>query len=210
MGLYERWVLPHVVNLACSARPQMRQRERLIPRAAGRVLEIGVGTGLNLPLYDRARVEAVWALDPSEAMLARADRQRAGAPVPVELLRAPAEQIPLEDASVDTVVITYTLCTIPDPARALAEARRVLRPGGELLFCEHGRAPEPTVRRWQERLNPVWGRLGGGCRLDRDAPGLIRAAGFALEEVDAGYLPGWRFASFNTLGLARRPDPARA
>jgi ubiquinone/menaquinone biosynthesis C-methylase UbiE len=202
VGLYQRFVLPTVVNLACGSKPAMRQRAKVVPRATGSVLEVGFGSGLNLPFYDRTRVRHVWALDPSAEMWALAAERVRRSGVRVEPLRASAESIPLEDASADTVLVTYTLCTLPDARRALEEMARVLKPGGALLFCEHGAAPDAGVRRWQDRLNPVWGALGGGCNLNRAIPSLIVDAGFRLCDLDSMYIPGWRPASFNYWGSA--------
>jgi ubiquinone/menaquinone biosynthesis C-methylase UbiE len=173
-----------------------------VPRARGRVLEVGAGSGLNLPYYDTSRVTQVHALDPAPELWRMAADRVAATTIGIEYLEAPAEAVPLPDRSVDTVLVTYTLCTLPDVAGALAEARRVLRPGGELLFCEHGAAPDAGVRRWQDRLNPAWRRLAGGCHLNRDAPAMIEAAGFRLTTVESMYLPGWRPASFNVWGAA--------
>ena len=202
MGLYARYVLPRLVHLACSAEPNMRQRQKVVPQASGRVLEVGVGSGLNLSFYDPTRVTKVWALEPSPELRRMAKAAAAAASVDVEVIGLPAEEIPLEDASVDTVLITYTLCTIPDPVRALRQMARVLAPGGRLIFCEHGAADDPQVRWWQDRLTPVWRRLGGGCHLNRQIPVLIEAAGFRIEVLDTMYLPGWRPATFNYWGSA--------
>ena len=202
MGLYARYVLPRLVHLACSAEPNMRLRQKVVPQASGRVLEVGVGSGLNLSFYDPTRVTKVWALEPSPELRRMAKAAAAAASVDVEVIGLPAEEIPLEDASVDTVLITYTLCTIPDPARALRQMARVLAPGGRLIFCEHGAADDPQVRWWQDRLTPVWRRLGGGCHLNRQIPVLIEAAGFRIEVLDTMYLPGWRPATFNYWGSA--------
>ena len=202
MDLYDRYVLPRVVHVACSGRTQMRQRAKLVPRARGRVLEIGIGSGLNLPFYDAARVSKIWGLDPSPQMRAMAAKVARRVPIDVELVGVSGDQVPLDSASVDTVVITYTLCSIPDPEAAVREAARVLKPGGELLFCEHGEAPDQSVRRWQERLTPIWSRLGGGCHLGRPIPAIIERGGFRLTAVETMYLPGWRFASFNYWGVA--------
>jgi len=207
MGLYERFLLPHVVHYTCSRRPQLRQRQKLVPGASGEVLEIGFGSGLNLGYYAPDRVERVWALEPAEEMWELGRRAAEEAPFPVEALRASAEEVPLPEGSVDTVVVTYTLCTIPEVGRALDEARRVLRPGGALLYCEHGLAPDASVRRWQRRVNPIWKRLGGGCHLDRDIPALLRAAGFDLDRPESRYIPGWRPASFNYWGRAVPSEP---
>ncbi|NHA15117.1 class I SAM-dependent methyltransferase [Thioalkalivibrio sp. XN279] len=202
MGFYSRHVLPHVVHLACSTRSAMRQRAEVVPQAHGRVLEVGFGSGLNLPFYDPARVSMVWGLDPSAEMHAKADAAVAAARFPVELVEAPGDRIPLRDASVDTIVTTYTLCTIPDTDAALAEMRRVLKPGGELLFCEHGLAPDRWMQRQQALLNPLWRRLGGGCNLDRHIPQVLEAGGFQVREMDARYIPGWGPAAFNYRGSA--------
>ena len=202
MSLYARHILPRLIDFTCGLKPTMRQRAKLVPQARGRVLEMGVGSGLNLPYYDAARVTQLHALDPSPELWRLAAERVDRARIAVEYLEAGAEAVPLGDRSVDTVVITYTLCTLPDVAGALAEARRVLRPGGRLLFCEHGAAPDHGVRRWQNRLNPAWRRLAGGCHLNRDAPALIEQAGFRITALDSMYLPGWRPASFNVWGSA--------
>lgn len=205
MGFYDRHILPRLLNLACGAKVIRRQRQKVVPLAAGRVLEIGIGSGLNLPIYDPARVDLVIGLDPSAEMLAFARRAAQDVLFTVEYLALEGERIPLEAASVDTVVVTYTLCTIPDAATALDGMRRVLKPGGRLIFCEHGQAPDAAVRRWQHRLNPLWNRIAGGCNLDRDIPGLLTAAGFRIETMDSMYLPRTpRFAGFNYWGTATK------
>lgn len=202
VGLYARYVLPRLVHWTCRLEPARRQREKVVPRVGGRVLEVGFGSGLNLPFYDAAEVERLWALEPADEMWRLAREAVAGAPFPVERLAAEAESIPLPDRSVDDVLVTYALCTIPDVAAALAEIRRVLVPGGRLVFCEHGAAPDPAVRRRQDRLDPLWSRLAGGCHLNRSAPDLLRAAGFHIDELSSMYLPGWKPATFNTWGTA--------
>ena len=204
MSFYDRHILPIVLNLSCGTKVVQRQRQKVVPLAEGRVLEIGIGSGLNLPFYDPARVERVIGLDPAEEMLAYARRKSVDLPFPVEYLALEGEHIPLERESVDTVLVTYTLCTIPDAVAALEGMRRVLKPGGRLIFCEHGRAPDEAVRRWQHRLNPLWKRIGGGCNLDRDIPALIEGAGFRMDSLDSMYLPrAPRFAGFNYWGSAR-------
>jgi ubiquinone/menaquinone biosynthesis C-methylase UbiE len=202
MGFYDRYILPRLIHLACGTDPVMRQRRKVVPAAHGEVLEIGVGSGLNLSFYDRDRVQRLWALEPSPEMIARAREQPAAQGWACEFLEAGAEEIPLADDSVDTAVMTFTLCTIPEPDRALAEIRRVLRPQGQLLFCEHGLAPDAGVERWQRRIEPLWKRVSGGCHLTRDTPGLLRNAGFSLSRLDTMYLPGLRAMSFNTWGAA--------
>ncbi len=202
MGLYSRYVLPRVVHLTCSAKPTTRQRMKLVPLAQGRVLEVGIGSGLNFPFYDPDKVVEVCGLDPSKEMLEMASDAAKGVSLDVEFVSAGAEEIPLDSHSIDTVLVTYTLCTIPDSEPALREMARVLRKGGRLLFCEHGMAPDASVRRWQDRLNPIWRRLGGGCHLNRDIPDLIQKGGFGIKGMETMYIPGWRPASFNYWGAA--------
>lgn len=202
MSLYSRYILPKVIHFSCGLKPNMRQRAKVVPRAKGRVLEVGIGSGLNLPFYDAAQVTKVWGLDPAPEMTQIARRAARGLAFEVEFIGLPGDEIPLDDHSVDTAVVTYTLCTIPDTAPALRQIRRVLRPGGELIFCEHGAAPDAGVRRWQDRLNPIWKRVGGGCNLNRPIPALIEAGGFRISGLDTMYIPGWRPASFNYWGTA--------
>jgi len=189
--LYERHVLPWVLDLACGLTPISRQRAQVVPKAQGRVLEVGIGTGLNLAHYDVLRVESLTGVDPALQMhrLARRRAERAG--LAVDLIGLSAEErLPVDDQSFDTVVMTYTLCSIPDAAAALREIRRVLAPGGRLLFCEHGRAPDASVRRWQDRLQPWWGPIAGGCQIGRDIPALLRAGGFEMPGMHAEYVRG--------------------
>ena len=202
MGLYSRYVLPHVVHFTCGQRPAMKQREKIVPQASGRVLEVGIGSGLNIPWYDPASVSHLWGLDPSPEMWSIAERNAAEHHLDAEFIEAGAEAIPIDDSAADTVVMTYTLCSIADPALALQEIRRVLKPGGRLLFCEHGEAPDAGVRKWQRRAGPVWKYLGGGCHLDRPIPRLLEAAGFHSEDLQTMYIPGWKPACFNYWGTA--------
>lgn len=203
MGLYERHVLPWLVHMACRTTPAMRQREKIVPLATGTVLEIGFGSGLNLPSYRPEAVDTIYALEPSAGMWGLAEEAIAESPLRVEPVEASAESVPLPSRSIDTVLATYTLCTVPDVEAALAEVERVLRPGGRLLFCEHGEAPDRGVRRWQRRLNPVWKLFSGGCHLDRPIPTLLEKAGFRIDDLSTMYLPGWKLAAFNFWGSAR-------
>ncbi|WP_183100521.1 class I SAM-dependent methyltransferase [Nocardioides pelophilus] len=195
MNPYERYLLPWIIEHTCGVGAIQKKRSNLVPRAQGRVLEVGIGTGHNLPFYDRDRVTEVIALDPAEQMHGRARKRADEAGMSVRVLGLPAETIPLEDAEVDTIVMTFTLCTIPDPTTALAEMRRVLKPGGELLFCEHGAAPTQSVRKWQDRLNPIQNKVGGGCNLNREIPALVRQE-FTIADLGEGYLPGPKFAGY--------------
>lgn len=203
MGFYENQILPWMLDLACSAEPIAKQRQKVVPLAEGRVLEVGMGSGLNIPFYDPTRVEFVWGLEPSQGMRRRAAPRLAKAPFEIKWLSLPGEEIPLEDDSADTVLLTYTLCTIPDFAAALAQMRRVLKPGGRLLFSEHGAAPDRGVRKWQDRINPIWKRIGGGCNINRDVPAALEAAGFKLQQLDTMYLPQTpKIAAFQYWGHA--------
>lgn len=203
MPLYTGYVLPALTHLAMRTKALRAERAGWVPLAAGVVLEIGVGSGLNIPFYS-PNVRALYALEPSETLrrMARSRAERAG--FPVEFLAAPAEAIPLASASVDSVVTTWTLCTITDPGRALREVQRVLRPDGLLTFVEHGRAPDPEVRRWQDRLTPIWRRIAGGCHLNRAIDRLIAGSGFAIARMEAGYIRGPRVAAYLYRGTARR------
>ncbi|HYN61630.1 MAG TPA: methyltransferase domain-containing protein [Rubrivivax sp.] len=203
MGLYQRYLLPRLTHCACGSPVIEHQRRLVVPQARGQVLEIGFGSGLNLPYYRPEQVERLWALEPSAEMRALAAPRIAASGMAVQLLDLPGEAIPLPDHSVDCVVMTYTLCTIPDASAALAQMRRVLRPDGRMLFCEHGAAPDAGVRRWQDRLDGLWGRWAGGCHLNREMLPLIESAGFRFDTVQSRYLPGTpRFAGYNTWGVA--------
>lgn len=205
MSWYDDKILPHMINCACSVKPAMQQRQKVVPLASGEVLEIGVGSGLNFPYYDRGKVTKIWGLEPSEGMRKLARRRLDEMDLPVEFIELPGEEIPLETASVDTVLVTYTLCTIAQVDDALAGMRRVLRPGGRLLFTEHGAAPDENVRNWQDRLNPAWKKIAGGCNMNRDIVQSIESAGFRIESDERMYIPGLRILSYNYWGSAT-PD----
>lgn len=205
MGLYRKYLLPTLTELAMRNRTLRPERARWVPLASGVVLEVGVGSGLNLPIYSQG-VRKLYALDPSEELLRMARARAAGAAFSVEFLCRPAEMIPLADGSVDDVVTTWTLCTIPNLVAALQEMRRVLRPEGRLIFVEHGRSPDPAVARWQDRLTPLWRRVTGGCHLNRPIDRLLRAGGFEASEMNRGYVAGPRVGSYLYRGMAR-PAP---
>jgi ubiquinone/menaquinone biosynthesis C-methylase UbiE len=198
---YERTLLPFLTDLACRRKPTQKQRMNIIPKAEGRVLEVGIGTGLNMPFYDRTRVKSIIGVDPALEMnrLALMRIQQAG--IEIKLVGLSAEKLPVDDASFETVVCTYTLCSIQDPVAALREMCRALVPGGKLLFSEHGRAPDENVLKWQTRLQPYWSKMAGGCMLDRDIPALIERAGFT-PEMQSRYFPGPRILSFVYWGEA--------
>lgn len=203
MGMYDRYVLPHVINLACGTKPILKQREKVVPQAEGRILEIGMGSGINIPFYDTNKVEKVWGLEPSEGMRVKAQDNVAAAPFELEWLDLPGEEIPLDDNSVDTVVLTYTLCTIPDGLKALQQMRRVLKPGGKLLFSEHGKAPDENIQRWQNRINSAWGKIAGGCHLNKDIPAMLAQGGFNVKDIESMYVPSTpKVAGFTYWGYA--------
>ena len=201
MGFYADFILPSLCDFAMRNKRLLPYRERVIGEARGRVLEIGVGSGLNLPFY-RAPVQEVLALEPAPRLVAMARHASHGTGIPVGFLEASAEAIPLDDRSVDTVVTTWTLCTIPHAETALGEMRRVLRPGGKLLFVEHGLAPDESVRRWQNRLTPAWKCISGGCHLNRPIRTMIEGNGFRCDRLETGYMPGPKPMAFIYEGSA--------
>lgn len=204
-SLYDRLVLPKLLGWACAAPPMMKQRAKVVPQAQGRVLELGVGMGLNLALYDPAKVSQVLGVDPSPELRAAADAAPRDPRLSVLVEPGMAEALPYDDASFDTVVCTFTLCSVCTPSAALAEARRVLKPSGRFLFCEHGLAPHAGVARWQHRIEPVWKRLLGGCHLTRPVASQIEAAGFRVERLESMYVPNTPpIAGWNEWGAAVR------
>jgi SAM-dependent methyltransferase len=203
-SLYDRFILPRLLGCACSASPIMRQRGKVVPKASGRVLELGIGLGLNLGFYDAGKVTTVVGVDPAAELRAAALAAPRDPRLSVEVQDGTAEALPFADRSFDTVVCTFTLCSVHGPAAALAEAHRVLKPGGAFLFCEHGLAPDPGVAKWQRRIEPVWKRIAGGCHLTRPVSSAIAAAGFTLQETDAMYVPKTpKIAAWNEWGVAR-------
>ena len=202
-SLYDRFILPKLLGCACSSSPIMRQRAKVVPRAEGRVLELGVGMGLNLAYYDPGKVSAVIGVDPSAELRAVAMAAPRDARLSVSVEDGDAQNLPFEAASFDTVVCTFTLCSVCTPAAALSEARRVLKPRGRLLFCEHGLAPDPGVARWQRRIEPIWKRIAGGCHLTRPIGSAIAAAGFRIDDLDNMYVPKTpKIAAWNEWGSA--------
>jgi len=188
MRFYKDHVYPHLVSALGNPKPIDDIRRRIVPLAQGNVLEIGVGPGVNFVHYDRAKVSKVYALEPNPGMLRRAGEQQRRTEVPIEFLDLPGERIPLPDASVDTVVSTFTLCTIPGVVEAIQGVRRVLKPGGKLIFFEHGLSPDPPVQRWQKRSEPLFRLAFEGCHVTRDIPALVREGGFLIEQINEGYV----------------------
>ena len=205
MTIYEKYVLPRLIHLAMRNKAATAERAKFVPLASGTVLEVGVGSGLNVPFYG-PKVRALFALDPSLELWKMARSRVANAAGPVEFLASSAENIPLGEMTVDTVVTTWTLCTIRNPAEALAEMRRVLKPDGQLIFVEHGRSPDPGVLAWQDRLNPMWKRVAGGCHLNRQIDDLIVDAGFGVTRIERAYSRGPKAFSYLYKGFAQRLD----
>ena len=203
MGFYNKYILPKVIDSACKQNPSMRQREKIIPLAIGNVLEIGIGSGLNLPYYDDKQVNHLLAIDPSLELWKKNRIDPKDIPFDFEFVKAFAENIPSDNNSFDTVVITYTLCSITDINKTFEEIKRVLKPNGKLVFCEHGKAPDKAIEKWQNIINPVWKRFGGGCNLNRDIPLIIENNGLKINGLETMYLPGWKPASFNYWGTAK-------
>ncbi len=204
MNLWDEYIAPPLVSFACSMKPIRYQRAKVVPKASGTVLEVGFGSGLNLPYYNADKVDRLFALEPHMAMRKRAAKRVDASPLDIEYLDLPGEEIPLEDHAVDTVLVTYTMCTIPDVAKALAGMKRVIKPGGQMIFCEHGLAPDEDVAKWQRRIEPAWKVIAGGCHLTRAIPDLINEAGFEITETETMYLPSSpRPLAFNYWGTAR-------
>jgi ubiquinone/menaquinone biosynthesis C-methylase UbiE len=203
MSFYEKKILPHVINCACGSKAVDRQRAKVVPLARGQVLELGIGTGLNAKHYDPRQVAKVIGIDPSVESWEIAQPNVRQAAVNIEYLNGSAEEILLPDDSIDSAVITYTLCTIPDPLRALAEVVRVVRPGGRIVIAEHALSPDESVAKWQNRVNGFWGRLAGGCHINRDIRGLIDSTELSVSQWDAMYLPKMpKIAGYNVWGVA--------
>ncbi len=206
MGFYAKYVLPRIIDLAMKNKETTRLREAWLPQARGDVLEVGIGSGLNLPFYS-SEVQRVYGVDPSVELQRMALKRARAGQIRVEfLLRSAEEPLPIPDASIDTVVVTWTLCSIANAPKSLQQMRRVLKENGRLIFLEHGRAPDPSVVAWQDRITPVWKRIGGGCHLNRKIDELITAAGFQIAELKTCYLPGPRPMTYTYQGLA---EPAK-
>lgn len=205
MGFYADHIEPMLVSCACGMKALSRERAGIVPEAQGNVLEIGFGSGHNAPYYDRGKITHLYALEPSAGWRRKGEKRVRELPFPVDWLDLPGEEIPLADESVDTVLATFVLCTIPGVEEALAGMRRVLKPGGKLVFLEHGLSPEADVAKWQNRLNGVWGSLAGGCHLNRRPDLLVSNAGFEIEKIDSHYAKGGpKFAGYVTAGVAAR------
>jgi len=203
MGFYEKYILPLCLDKACGVKPISKQREKVVPLAEGIVLEIGIGSGQNLPFYNPEKVSKIIGVDPDEHIWKRSAERRAASSIAVERIGLSGEEIPLEKNTADTVVVTYSLCTIPDAVKALYEMKRILKPGGKILFSEHGKAPDTKVHKWQNRIDPLWGKIAGGCHSGRDIPELFRQADLKFDSLEEMYIPGPKVLSYNYWGVAR-------
>lgn len=203
MGFYSERILPVLLNGVMKQPDMLRLRNRIVPQASGRVLEIGIGSGLNLPLY-AADATSIQGVEPSAALRDMARKAADETDIPLDLVDCGAEDMPFDTASFDTVISTWTMCTIPQLDTALTEIRRVLKPGGQFLFVEHGRAPDPGIERWQNRINPVWKRIGGGCHLNRRIARHVEDSGFTFDHIETDYMiRGPKWATWTYLGAAK-------
>ena len=202
MNLYNKYILPSLIISGCNKKPQMKQREKIIPFAEGKVLEVGIGSGLNLRFYDPNKVTELIGIDPSLELWKKRDPiEELG--FHYEFIEGVAQDMPFEKHFFDTIVITYTLCSIPDFQTALESFRKVLKPSGKFLFCEHGKAPDKSVLFTQNAINPIWKAIGGGCNINRDIPTIINQNGFKISDLKTMYVPGWKPLSFNYWGEAK-------
>jgi len=203
MSFYEKYILPRFLNCACASEPITHQRKKVVPLAEGKILEVGIGSGLNLPFYNKSKIIEIWGIDPSEELNAMAKRVATEENINVKFITSGAEDIPFPDNYFDTVLITYTMCTIPSVLKANEEMRRVLKSGGKMIFCEHGVSPDESIKKWQKRLNSIWGKIAGGCNINRDIPMLIKSSGFKIVMMDEMYLPKTpKIAGYNYWGYA--------
>ena len=205
MGLYDNYILPKFLNCACSSKPINYQRQKVVPLAKGKVLDIGIGSGLNIPFYNSDQIDKVIGIDPSHELIELAKELANDSKASIELVIGSAESIPYPDNFFDTVLVTYTMCTIPNVAIANKEMWRVLKDDGRLIFCEHGLAPDKKISKWQNRIDPLWGKIAGGCHLNRDIQKLITDAGFSFESLDKMYIPSTpKFAGYNYWGIGKK------
>jgi ubiquinone/menaquinone biosynthesis C-methylase UbiE len=205
LSFYDKYILPKVLNCTCASKPIRYQRDEIVPLAEGVVLDVGIGSGLNIPFYNKTKIKQLYGLDPSKELLDIAKSVAKEEKLEIEFLECGAESIPLPDKSIDNVLITYTMCTIPDVAISNSEIMRILKDDGKLLFCEHGLAPDKNIAKWQKRINPLWSKIAGGCNLNRDIPNLISSSGFKISNMEEMYLPSTpKFAGYNYWGVAKK------
>ena len=201
-SFYDKYICPHLIDFIMSRTPFPKQRKKIIPNAEGRVLEIGIGSGLNLELYDQNKVSEIFSVDPDNVLLNKARRRAKLNNISLNIESLSAEELPFESNSFDTVVSTYTLCSIKNADKALSEVNRVMKNGSKFIFSEHGKAPDENILKWQKRLNPIWSRIAGGCHLDIDIPSIISQSNFKIPEIQSTYVPGPKFAAYHYWGYA--------
>jgi len=205
LSFYNKYILPKVLNCTCASKPINYQRDKIVPLAEGVVLDVGIGSGLNIPFYNKTKIKQLYGLDPSKELLDIAKSVAKEKKLEIEFFECGAESIPLPDKSIDNVLTTYTMCTIPDVAISNSEIMRILKDDGKLLFCEHGLAPDKNIAKWQKRINPLWSKIAGGCNLNKDIPNLISSSGFKILNMEEMYLPGTpKFAGYNYWGVAKK------
>ena len=203
MSFYEKYILPRFLNCACASEPITFQRKKVTPLAEGKILEVGIGSGLNLPFYNKSKIVELWGIDPSEELNFMAKKVAKKEGLDVNFISSSAEDIPLPDNYFDTVLITYTMCTIPEVKRANCEIKRVLKNNGKMIFCEHGVSPDQNIRKWQNRVNAFWGKIAGGCNINRNIPKLIENSGLKIMQMEEMYLPKTpKIAGYNYWGYA--------
>ena len=204
MSFYEKKILPKVLDLLCGSSPINYQRKKIVPKVSGNVLEIGIGSGLNLPHYNVSNISNITALDPAEELTDIAKKRISELDLDIDVINCGAEEIPLESKSFDSILVTYTLCSIENLDDSMREIRRVIKDDGTLFFCEHGIAPDLKTKNWQNRINPIWKRLMGGCNINRDIPEIISNSKLEITDLETMFLPGTpRIAGFNYWGTAR-------
>ena len=189
MSLYDRYILPHLLNCTCNQKPVIHQRRKVVPHAKGNILEIGIGSGLNIPFYEAEGIDKIWGIDPTEELVAMAKNQVKDDTPDIELIISKAEEIDFDDAFFDTILMTYTMCTIINLSEAFTELKRVIKPTGKLIFCEHGMAPDKNVIKWQNRINTFWPKISGGCNINKEIPSIIESSGFSILDLENMYLP---------------------
>ena len=189
MSLYDKYLLPHLLNCTCNQKPFIHQRKKVVPLAKGNILEIGIGSGLNIPFYEAEGIDKIWGIDPSEELVAMAKNQVKDDTPEIEFIISKAEEIDFDDAFFDTILMTYTMCTINNLSEAFTELKRVIKPTGKLIFCEHGMAPDKNVIKWQNRINTFWPKISGGCNINKEIPSIIESSGFSILDLENMYLP---------------------
>ena len=205
--MYDKYILPYVLNCTCGQKPFVKQRQKLVPMAKGKVLEVGIGSGLNMPYFDTSKIISVVGIDPSEELIQLAEKRIDDSMPDIDFVISKAEEMQFNDNSFDTVLITYTMCTVDDVLASLMQIKRVLKSDGQLLFCEHGLAPDEKIVKWQNRINKFWPTISGGCNINKNIPHLIGEAGFTMPNMEQMYLPKTpKIFGYNYWGTALKAE----